>query len=50
MNGDTWRCPKCAKTIVEADCEYTEALCSRTGACRNTKGHGTPMEVERRHQ
>ena len=45
MKGDVWRCPKCANTLVEADCVYLEVACHRTTACRQGKGKlgATPM-------
>lgn len=44
MKGDIYRCPVCSKTLKEGDCEYSQAYCHRTVACRKTRGGWTPME------
>ena len=46
MKGDVYRCPVCKHTIKEADCEYSVALCHRTGACRRSKGGAATMVKE----
>lgn len=45
MKGDIFRCPKCGHTMKEADCEYTEVVCHRTGACRRNKDGCTSMTL-----
>lgn len=34
MRGDVWHCPRCGYQIIEVDCVYIEAWCTRTLACR----------------